>query len=105
MVFKEFKRPGDVQGGIVPDDGALAGRVIEIGGLVEHLGRFGEHKEAVSEAFGNPEHLKLAVLVAGLQVEACPSSEVWGIAPEIDGDIPYMSGDDANELTLWSFKL
>jgi hypothetical protein len=33
-------------------------------------------------------------------MESCPFAEVWGIAAEIDGDVPDMTGENANEFAL-----
>ena len=49
-----FEGPGDVEGGVIPEDAALSGRVVEISGLVEYFDGIGEDEEAVSEAFGDP---------------------------------------------------
>ena len=51
---KSLEWPGDVEGGVVPGDGAFSGWVVEIGGLIEDLSCIRENKEAVGEAFGNP---------------------------------------------------
>ena len=62
--MKIFKGPGDVEGGVVPEDGAFTGRIVEVGGLIEDFGSVRKNKEAVGEAFGDPE--KLEIVVGGL---------------------------------------
>jgi hypothetical protein len=74
--------------------------VVEIGGLVEDLGRVGEDEEAVSEAFGDPEELEVIVPRLSFEVEACPFAEVGRVAAEIDGDVPDMPGEDADKFAL-----
>jgi hypothetical protein len=90
---------------VVPEDGAFSSRVIEIGGLVENFGGFGEHEEAVREAFGDPEELKVVVGGLGFEVKSGPFAKVGGVATKIDGDVPDMAGQDANELALGLAKL
>jgi hypothetical protein len=102
---ESFERPGDVEGGVVPEDGALAGGVIEVGGFVEDFGGVGEDEEAVGEAFGDPEELKVVVCGLGFEVEAGPFAEVGGVGAEVDGDVPDVSGEDADELALGLAKL
>ena len=92
--------PGDVEGGVAPEDGALSGGVVEVGGFVEDLCGVGEDEEAVGEALGDPEELEIAGGGEGFEVEAGPAAEVRGVAAEVDGDIPDVSGEDADELSL-----
>lgn len=92
--------PGDVEGGVVPEDGALALGVVGIGGLIEDLGGVGEDEEAVGEAFGDPKGLNLALVGERLKVEAGPFTEVGGVAAEVDGHVPDMAGEDTDELSL-----
>ena len=94
------ERPGDAEFGVVPEDAAFARRVVSAGGLVEDFGRLGEDEEAVGEAFGDPEHFELALIVARLEIEPGPPAEVGGMTAEIDGDIPDMPGEDADEFSL-----
>jgi hypothetical protein len=54
----------------------------------------------MGEALRDPEHLEFACFVMGFEVEACPSAEVRRIATKIDGDVPDVSGEDANEFSL-----
>lgn len=95
-----FQRPGDVEGRIVPENGAFSGRMIEVGSLVENFGGIGEDEEAVGKAFRDPQELELIAWRFALQVEPGPFSEVRGATPEIDGDVPDMAGEDADQLTL-----
>jgi hypothetical protein len=95
-----FDGPGDVEGGVVPEDGAFAGGVVEIGGLVEYLGGVREDEEAVGEAFGNPEELKIVFGGLGFEMKSGPFPEVGGVAAEVDGDVPDMAGEDADEFPL-----
>ena len=98
---EQVERPGDVEGGVVPEEAAFAGRVIEVGGLVEHLGGVGEDEEAVGEAGGDPEELERI----WAEVESGPLPEVGGLGAQVDGDVPDMAGEDANELSLGLFEL
>jgi hypothetical protein len=100
-----FEGPGDVEGRVVPEDRAFAGRVVGIGGLVEDFGGVREYKEAVGKAFGDPEELEIIVRGLGLEVEAGPLAEVRGVPPEVDGDVPDVAREDADELTLGLAKL
>lgn len=59
----------------------------------------------MSEAFRDPEHLELARVIVRFEVEAGPAAEVGGVAAEVDGDVPYMTGEDANQLSLRMSKL
>lgn len=38
-------------------------------------------------------------------MESGPFSEVWGGGPEVDGDVPDVSGEDANEFSLGKAEL
>src|ERR1700677_4434743 len=73
---ESFERPGDIEGGVVPEDGAFAGGVVEVGGFVEDFSGVGEDEEAVGEAFGDPEELKIVVCGLGFEVKAGPFAEV-----------------------------
>lgn len=97
--------PGDGEVGVVPEDGALAGGVVAAGGFVEDLGVFGKHEEAVGEAFGDPEHFQLAFGVVGTEVKTGPLAEVGRVAAEVDGDVPDVSREDADEFSLRVTKL
>jgi len=100
-----FEGPGDVEGGVVPKDAAFSGRVVEIGGFVEDLGGVGEDEKPVREAFGDPEELEVVVRGFGFEVEASPFAEVGRVATEIDGDVPDVAGEDADEFALWLAEL
>jgi len=54
----------------------------------------------VGEAFGYPEELEVVVGGLGFEVESGPLAEVGGVAAEVDGDVPDMAGEYANELAL-----
>ena len=97
---ENFEGPGDVEGGIVPEDGAFTSGIVEIGGLVEDFGRVGQDEEAMGEAFGDPKELEVVVGRLGFEVESGPFAEVGGVAAEVDGDIPDMAGEDADEFAL-----
>jgi hypothetical protein len=100
-----FEGPGDVEGGVVPEDGAFAGGVVEVGGLIKNFGGVGEYEEAVGEAFRDPEELEVVVRGLGFEVEAGPPAEVRGVAAEVDSDVPYVAREDADELALGLAKL
>jgi len=95
-----FEGPGDVEGGVVPEDGAFSSGVVEIGGLVEDFSGIREDEKAVSEAFGDPKELEVVVRGLGLEVESGPFAKIGGIAAEVDRNIPDMARKDADELTL-----
>jgi hypothetical protein len=95
-----FEGPGDVECRVVPEDGAFSSGIVEIGGLVEDFGGVGEDEEAVGEAFGDPEELEIVVGGLGFEVESGPFAEVGGVAAEIDGNVPDMAREDADEFTL-----
>lgn len=102
---ERFQRPGDVEGRIVPEDGAFSGRIIEISSLVKNFGGIGEDEEAVGKAFRDPKELELIAWRFALQVESGPLSEVRGVAAQIDGDVPDVTGEYADELALWPGEL
>ncbi len=79
--------------------------MVEVCGFVEDLGCVGEHKEAVGEAFRDPELMEIAGLGAGGEMEAGPLAEGGGDAAQVEGDVPDVAGEDANELALGFFKL
>jgi len=54
----------------------------------------------VSEAFGDPEGLEVVVRGLGFEVESSPFAEVRRVAAKINGDVPDMAGEDADELAL-----
>lgn len=95
-----MERPGDVEGRIVPEDRAFASRIVQVGGLIEHLGSVGEDEEAVGEALGDPEELEVVVRGLSFEVEARPFAEVGRVAAKIDGDVPYVTGEDTDEFAL-----
>ena len=105
LAVEEVERPGDVQGGVTPEDRALSCRVVEIGCFVEDFGGLGDDEEAVGEAFGDPEKVEIAAVGEGFQIEGCPPAEVAGVAAEIDGDIPDVAGENAHQLALRAAEL
>jgi hypothetical protein len=100
VAVEGFEGPGDVEGGVVPENGAFAGWMVEVRGFVEDFGGVGEDEEAVGKAFGDPEELEIVVWRLGFQMESGPFSEVRGVAAKIDGDVPDVTGEDANEFAL-----
>jgi hypothetical protein len=97
---ERFQRPGDVEGRVAPEDGAFSGWIVEISSLVKNFGGIGEDEEAVGKAFRDPEELELVAWRFGSQVESGPLPEVRGVAAEIDGDVPDVAGEYADELAL-----
>jgi hypothetical protein len=97
--------PGDAEFRIVPEDRTFAGRIVAACCFVEDLGGLGENEETMGKAFGNPEELELAVVIAGLEIECGPATEVGRVAAEIDGDVPDVAGEDADEFALWMAEL
>lgn len=97
---KRLDRPIDGKDGIVPEDGAFSGPVVEVRGLVEDLCGVREDNKAVGKAFGNPEELQLVSGGLGFQMESGPSAEVGGFAPKIDRHVPNMAGENSDELGL-----
>jgi hypothetical protein len=59
----------------------------------------------VGEALGDPEELEIVVHGVGFEVEAGPLAEVRGVAAEVDGDVPDVTREDADELALGLAKL
>ena len=59
----------------------------------------------MGEAFGDPEHFKLAIGGPGAEVEAGPLAKGGGVATEIQRDIPDVAVEDADELTLRQAEL
>jgi hypothetical protein len=62
--------PADGEGGVVPTDGALASRKIGVGGLVQNLRRVRQNEEAVGEAFGDPQHCWISLMIHRLEMES-----------------------------------
>jgi hypothetical protein len=54
----------------------------------------------VSEAFGNPEKLKGVFGGLGFEVEPSPFAEVGGVAAEVDGYVPDVARENADEFAL-----
>lgn len=54
----------------------------------------------MGKAFGDPEELEAVAEGGGFEVKAGPSAEVGRAAAEIDGDVPDVAGEDADELSL-----
>ncbi len=54
----------------------------------------------MGEAFRDPEELEVVVGGLSFEVEARPFAEVWRVAAKIDGDVPNMTGKDADEFAL-----
>jgi hypothetical protein len=102
---ESFKRPGDVEGGVVPEDGAFAGGVVEVGGFVEDFSGVGEDEEAVGEAFRDPKELKIVLGRVGFQMEPGPFAEVGRVGAEVDSDVPDVAREDPDELALGLAKL
>ena len=110
MIFlRQFRGVGELpvnrQIGVVPANAALGTWLIVVGGFVEEFGGFGEDEEAVGETFRNPEGVDFSFIGEGLEMEAGPFAEVGGVAAEVDGYIPDMAGEDADELSLRLAKL
>ena len=97
--------PGDVEGGVVPDDGALSSRVVDVGGLVKDFGGVGEDEEAVGEACRDPEKFERMVFCWGFEAKSGPFTEVGGTEAEVDGDVPDVAGEYPNQLALGLFEL
>ena len=100
-----IERPGNTEFGIIPEDRTFAGRVVAACGLVEDFGGLGENEEAMSKAFGDPEELEFAVVIAGLEIESGPATEVGRVTAEINGDVPDVTGENADEFALWMAEL
>lgn len=54
----------------------------------------------MGEAFGDPEELKFVVRRLRFEVETGPFAEVRRVGAEIDGDVPNMTGEDADQFAL-----
>jgi hypothetical protein len=54
----------------------------------------------VGEAFGDPEELEVVGWGLGFEMEPGPFAEVGRVAAQIDGDVPDMAGEDADEFAL-----
>jgi hypothetical protein len=87
-----FEGPSDVEGGVVPEDGAFPGGVVEVGGFIEDFRGVGEDEKAVGEAFGDPKELEVIGGGLGFEVKSGPFTEVGRVSAEIDSNIPYMAG-------------
>lgn len=57
------------------------------------------------KAFGNPEELDFAFLVAGLEIECGPAAEVGRFAAEINCDVPDVAGKYTDEFSLGMTEL
>jgi hypothetical protein len=95
-----LQRPLNADLGIVPEHTAIAGRIVAASRFVEHFSGFGENEESVGEALWDPQKLEFALGIIRLEIEAGPASEVGRVTTEIDGDVPDVPGEDANEFAL-----
>jgi hypothetical protein len=102
---ERLQRPGDIESTVAPEDRTFSGWIVEISSLVEDFGGIGEDEEAVGKAFRDPEELELVAWSFGSQVESRPLPEVRGVAAEIDGDVPDVAGEYADELALRAGEL
>jgi hypothetical protein len=103
--IERIERPVDLEGGVVPEDGAFAGGEIRICSLIEDFCGIREHEEAVGKSLRNPEKFEIACFVVRLEVEGCPFAEVRGIPAKIYSDVPDMTGENTDKFTLRFAKL
>ena len=54
----------------------------------------------MGKAFRDPEGLEFSIFRQGFKVESGPLAEIGRVAAEIDGYIPNVAGEDADELPL-----
>ena len=54
----------------------------------------------MGETFGDPEELEVVVGGLSFEVKAGPFAEVGRVAAQIDGDVPDMAREDADEFAL-----
>lgn len=85
---------------IVPNDRALTSRVVEIGCLVEDLRCVREDEKSVGKSFGNPEELEVAVVGKRCEMKAGPAAEVRRAGAEVEGNVPDVARQNADELAL-----
>src|SRR5260221_111742 len=71
-------------------------RVPVFGSLIQHLGQFADHREAVPEPFRDPQ---LAPVLSRERC-ACPLAEIRRGATQVDGDVEYFPSDRTNQLAL-----
>lgn len=57
------------------------------------------------KAFGNPDELEFALVIAGFEIERGPTAEVGRVATEINSDVPDVAGEDADEFSLGMTEL
>src|SRR5260221_718513 len=88
--------PVDAEVGVVPEDAAVAGGVVEGGALVDEVGLGGEGAEAVGEAVRDPED----ELVLVRQLLGVPLAEGGGATADVDGDVEEGAAGAADELPL-----
>src|SRR5205814_43652 len=88
--------PGDADARIVPAEADLVGAVVEVGALVDDLGRLAQHAEAVGET-GRDEHL--AEVVAG-ELRAGPLAEGGRARADVDRDVENLALQRADQLAL-----
>src|SRR4029079_5263102 len=88
--------PGDGELRIVPGDGPLGLRGIELGALVEEVRRVAEDAESVRKTGGNPELPRGALA----QLEADPGTEARRRPPHVDRDVPHHAPQDLDHLPL-----
>jgi hypothetical protein len=84
--------PGDVEVGVVPEDGAFALGAVVVGGFVEDFGAFGEDEEAV----GDPE----LFAVFGAEFVADPLTEGGGALADVYGYVEDAAAEGADEFAL-----
>ena len=54
----------------------------------------------MGKAFGDPEELEVVGWGLGFEMESGPFAEVRRVAAQVDGDVPDMAGEHADELAL-----
>lgn len=59
----------------------------------------------MGEAFGDPEELKVVVGRLRFEMETGPFAKVGRASAQIDGDVPNMTGEDADQFALWLTEL
>jgi hypothetical protein len=103
--IEDFEGPRNVEGGVIPEDGAFALRIVEVSGLVENLGGLGENQKTMGKPFRNPKRLEVSGFCEGFEVKPGPFAEVRRVGAEVDRDVPDVPRDNANEFPLGLTKL
>src|SRR5262249_22798112 len=99
--YRLVDRPSDAERGFVPDESDFTCGIVHIGALVLDLRGRADHAEPMGEAGRDITLFE----VVRRQAHGHPPAERRRPAPDVDGDVEYLSFDDADQLSLRTTNL